>query len=299
MELTAAEQSASITLIRLALAEDLGETGDRTSFATIPPVKRATALFVARGAGVVAGLPVAKSVCEAVDVQLRFEAKSTDGSSVARGTVLATVTGSLRSILAAERTALNFLQRLSGIATLTRRYVDAVAGLPVQILDTRKTTPGWRLLEKYAVRCGGGTNHRIGLYDAILIKDNHIAGIVGPNPVRRSVELARAYLGNAGLSVEVEVDSIEQLEEVLPAKPEIVLLDNMTLDLLRACVALRNRLAPGTLLEASGGVTLVTLRAIAETGVDRISVGALTHSAPAFDIGLDFSSSEFGMRSAE
>ncbi len=292
--LTAAEQTSAMELIRLALAEDLGESGDRTSLATIPADKWATANFVARMTGVIAGLPVTESVCTALDPQLRFEPIISDGSNVIRGTVLATVTGSLRSILAAERTALNFLQRLSGIATLTRQYVDAVAGLPVLILDTRKTTPGWRLLEKYAVRMGGGTNHRIGLYDAILIKDNHIAGIEGPTPVRRSVELARAYPGNDGLAVEVEVDSITQLEEVLPAKPEIVLLDNMTPDQLRACVALRNQFAPDTLLEASGGVALATLRGIAKTGVDRISVGALTHSAAAFDIGLDYSSDNIG-----
>ncbi len=287
MELSRTETAAALALIALALPEDLGEFGDRTSLATIPADKRATAIFVARRDGVVAGLPVAKLVCDAIDSRLLFEPKSTDGAGVAPGAVLAILSGSLRSILAAERTALNFLQRLSGIATITRQYVDTVAGLPVQILDTRKTTPGWRLLEKYAVRCGGGVNHRIGLYDAILIKDNHIAGIEGPNPVRRSVELARAFPGNEGLSVEVEVDSIEQLREVLEAKPEIVLLDNMTSEQLRECVQLRNQLAPDTRLEASGGITLATLRNIAETDVDRISVGALTHSAPAFDIGLD------------
>ncbi len=289
MELTAAEESSARSLISLALPEDLGEFGDRTSLATIPADTLATVQFLARNTGVVAGLPVARLVCHAVDTHLLFIPKLSDGSHITRGTILATLSGSLRSILAAERTALNFLQRLTGVATLTRHYVDAVAGLPVKILDTRKTTPGWRLLEKYAVRMGGGTNHRVGLYDAILIKDNHIAGIPGPTPVRRSVELARAYPGNHGLSVEVEVDSFAQLQEVLPAKPEIVLLDNMTVDQLRACVTLRNQLAPATLLEASGGITLATLRTVAETGVDRISVGALTHSAPAFDIGLDYS----------
>jgi len=288
MDLTAAELASVRPLLRLALAEDLGETGDRTSIATIPAAKRAMASFTARRPGVIAGLSIVRMVCGAFDPALRFAATATDGTAVESGTVLAEVTGSLRSILAAERTALNFFQHLSGIATLTRQYVEAVAGLPVQILDTRKTTPGWRLLEKYAVRMGGGTNHRIGLYDAILIKDNHIAGIDDPQPVRRSVELARAFPGNQGLAVEVEVDSIAQLEEVLPANPEIVLLDNMTDAQLRECVELRNRLAPATKLEASGGVTLLTLRGIAEAGVDRISVGALTHSAPAFDIGLDF-----------
>ena len=285
---TGAEVAAARTLIKIAMWEDLRDLGDRTSLATIPADKRATARFVARGDGVVAGLFVAHDVAMAVNPLLHFEPELTDGASVARGTVLATISGPLRSILAAERIALNFLQRLSGIATLTRQYIDAVAGLPVKILDTRKTTPGWRLLEKYAVRMGGGTNHRIGLYDAILIKDNHIAGIAGPNPVRRSVELARAYPGNEGLEVEVEVDSLAQLLEVLPAKPEIVLLDNMTPEQLRECVTLRNQIAPTTLLEASGGITLATLRTTAETGVDRISIGAITHSAPAFDIGLDY-----------
>ena len=285
---TGAEVASAKTLISIALWEDLRDLGDRTTLATIPADKQATARFVARGDGVIAGLFVACDVAVAVDPLLHFEPELTDGTSVARGTILATISGPLRSILAAERIALNFLQRLSGIATLTRQYVDAVAGLPVKILDTRKTTPGWRLLEKYAVRMGGGTNHRIGLYDAILIKDNHIAGIAGPNPVRRSVELVRAYPGNEGLEVEVEVDSLAQLLEVLPAKPEIVLLDNMTPEQLRECVKLRNQIAPATLLEASGGITLATLRTIAETGVDRISIGALTHSAPAFDIGLDY-----------
>ena len=169
MDLTAAELASVRPLLRLALAEDLGDAGDRTSLATIPALKMATAAFVARDSGVVAGLSVARMVCGAIDPALRFAASSVDGTAVHRDTVLAELSGPLRSILAAERTALNFLQRLSGIAALTRRYVDAVAGLPVQILDTRKTTPGWRLLEKYAVRTGGGSNHRIGLFDAILI----------------------------------------------------------------------------------------------------------------------------------
>lgn len=283
-----AEIAAAEKLIALALAEDLGDTGDRTSLATIPPQKLATARFVARSLGVAAGWPIAEHVGRAVDPKLQMKCKIVDGSRVTLGMVLGTITGPLRSMLAAERTALNFLQRLSGIATLTRMYADIVVDLPVQILDTRKTTPGWRLLEKYAVRMGGGANHRIGLYDGILIKDNHIAGLPGPQPVRRAVELARKYPGNAGLLVEVEVDSLEQLKEVLSVNPEIVLLDNMTPDQLREAVAIRNLLSPETRLEASGGVNLATVRRIAETGVDRISIGALTHSAPAFDIGLDY-----------
>jgi nicotinate-nucleotide pyrophosphorylase (carboxylating) len=289
MSLTPAETVAARALIALAFAEDFGGTGDRTSLATIPAEATASAAFVARSPGVVAGVPVAGLVCASIDANLTFAADLPDGSAVQRGTRIATVSGPLRSILAAERTALNFLQRLSGVATLTRKFADAIAGLPAQILDTRKTTPGWRLLEKAAVRAGGGTNHRIGLYDAILIKDNHIAGLGDPtSAVRRSVELARAYPGNAGLPVEVEVDSLDQLWQVLPVAPEIVLLDNMTNDQLREAVAIRNAVSPGTKLEASGGVNLTTVRGIAETGVDRISVGALTHSAVALDIGLDF-----------
>jgi len=175
------------------------------------------------------------------------------------------------------------------VASLTRKYVEAVAGTKAQVLDTRKTTPGWRLLEKYAVRAGGGANHRIGLYDGILIKDNHLAGLGDPmTAVRRAVELARSHLGNAGLSVEVEVDNLAQLDQALAVRPEIVLLDNMPPDQLRAAAARRDAISPATKLEASGGVTLTTIRGIAESGVDRISVGALTHSAPALDIALDY-----------
>jgi nicotinate-nucleotide pyrophosphorylase (carboxylating) len=286
---SAAEAAACEQLVALALAEDLGPTGDRTTLALIPHEQDAAAAFVARVEGVIAGLPAVELVLRRVGASLRLDAAIADGGRVTPGQRIATVTGLLRDILVAERTALNFLQRLSGVATLTRKYVDAVAGTRAKVLDTRKTTPGWRLLEKYAVRMGGGTNHRVGLFDGILIKDNHVAGLGDPmSAVRRAVELARAYPGNAGLPVEVEVDSLDQLEQVLPAQPEIVLLDNMPPDRLRAAVALRDRLAPGTLLEASGGVNLTTIRAIAESGVDRISVGALTHSAPALDVALDY-----------
>ncbi|MBM3979351.1 MAG: carboxylating nicotinate-nucleotide diphosphorylase [Planctomycetes bacterium] len=286
MTLSPAEAGAADTLIALALSEDLGTGGDRTSLATIPESTTARAAFVARGAGVVAGLPVAERVCHAVSAALAFTPAVPDGTATARGTVLATVGGPLRAVLAAERTALNFLQRLSGVASLTRKFVDAAGGFRARVLDTRKTTPGWRLLEKYAVRAGGGTNHRVGLYDGILIKDNHLAGIGGD--VRRAVEAARAFAGNAGLPVEVEVDTLDQLEVALAVRADIVLLDNMSLDQLRAAVARRDAVAPGVLLEASGGVNLTTVRDIAATGVDRVSVGALTHSAPALDIGLDY-----------
>ena len=280
------EAAACRRLIELALAEDLGATGDRTSLATIPTSANAAVAFVARSSGVLAGLPAAALVCHAVDPTLTFTVVGPEGSRTERGTTLATVSGSLRSILAAERIALNFLQRLSGVATLTRKFVDAVAGFRAKILDTRKTTPGWRLLEKYAVRMGSGANHRIGLFDGILIKDNHLAGLKGD--VRAAVAAARADPGNAGLPVEVEADTLEQLEHALAVRADIVLLDNMTLDQLQAAVARRDAVAPGVSLEASGGVNLTTVRDIAATGVDRISVGALTHSAPALDIGLDF-----------
>jgi len=285
---TPEEQVACGRLVELALAEDLGPTGDRTSAALIPEGKTATANFVVRSAGVVAGLPAAALVCASVDRALAFTPVVNDGTAVGPRTVVATVAGSLRSILAAERTALNFLQRLSGVATITRKYVDAVAGSRARILDTRKTTPGWRLLEKYAVRAGGGTNHRIGLYDGILIKDNHLAGLGGDIP--RAIASARGFPGNAGLPVIVEVDALDQLEAALPCRPEIVLLDNMTPETMRTAVARRDAVSPGTLLEASGGVNLSTVRDIAATGVDRISVGALTHSAPALDIALDYQS---------
>ena len=267
---TSPEESCCRRLIPLALAEDLGEGGDRTSLASIPADARATAAFVARAPGVVAGLPVAELVVRTVDPTVAFTMAVANGSVVARATTLATVSGSLRSILAAERTALNFLQRLSGIATLTHQFVDAVRGTVAKILDTRKTTPGWRVLEKYAVRMGGGTNHRLGLYDGILIKDNHLAGLGGD--VRAAIAAARSYPGNAGLPVEVEVDTLDQLRIALDAHADIVLLDNMNLEQLRTAVALRSDIAPSIQLEASGGVTLATVAAIASTGVDRISV---------------------------
>ncbi|MBX9623602.1 MAG: carboxylating nicotinate-nucleotide diphosphorylase [Gemmataceae bacterium] len=281
-----AEADACRALADLALAEDLGPVGDRTSRALIPADRTGAAAFVARAAGVVAGLPAAALVCVAVDPLLTFTPSLADGSPLERGTTLASVSGPLRALLAAERTALNFLQRLSGVASLTRKYVDAAAGTPARVLDTRKTTPGWRLLEKYAVRMGGGTNHRLGLYDGVLIKDNHLAGMGGD--VRQAVETARSAAGNEGLPVEVEVDTLEQLEEALAARADIVLLDNMTSEQMRAAVRRRDAVSPVTLLEASGGVNLSTVAAIAATGVDRISVGALTHSAPALDIGLDY-----------
>ncbi len=288
--MNAEELAALSRLIDLALAEDLRDRGDVTSLATIPATLNGRAAFVARSEGVLAGLDAAKAVIARVDPQLRFEAKASDGQRLKRGELIATVNGSMRSILAAERTALNFLQRLSGIATLTRQFVDAVAEQRLQILDTRKTTPGWRLLEKYAVRQGGGTNHRVGLYDAILIKDNHLAAVRSEVGEASAIEtaIARCRQQFPGLSVEVEVDSLAQFEVALRCGPEIVLLDNMTPVDMTEAVDRRNAAGSSTLLEASGGVNLQTVQAIAATGVDRISIGALTHSAKALDIALDY-----------
>lgn len=304
------------TLIELALAEDLGTPmpclrlnapagrielafegnlqaeplGDLTSSATIPAHARGGAAFVARSGGVVAGLPVLELLARRCGIGAFFKATVRDGDLVEPGAALARVFGPMRELLRAERTALNFLQRLSGVATLTARFIEAVRGTNATILDTRKTTPGWRALEKYAVRCGGGRNHRIGLFDAVLIKDNHLAWLsfLGqPDPIGSAVASARAK-SPVGTVIEVEVDSLEQLDRALECRPDIVLVDNLGPDGLAEAVRRRDALAPGVLLEASGGISLATVAALAATGVDRISVGALTHSAPALDIGLDF-----------
>jgi nicotinate-nucleotide pyrophosphorylase (carboxylating) len=285
---TPAEAAACRRLVEWALAEDLGKDGDLTSQAVIPIDLKGAAILVARSPGVLAGLPAVEIVLTGVDGQLRLQRHHEDGDRLAAGDPIATIAGPMRSLLEAERTALNFLQRLSGVATQTRRYVDAVAGLPCSILDTRKTTPGWRLLEKYAVRCGGGHNHRMGLFDGVLIKDNHLAAL-GPKAdvVAEAVRLARTKYGNR-VPLEIEVDNLAQLDVALSARPDIVLLDNMGPPDLREAVRRRDAAAPGVLLEASGGITLAGLPDIAATGIDRISVGALTHSAPALDIGLDY-----------
>ncbi len=284
------EIAACMRLVQAAIAEDLGSAGDLTSKALIGEQHQGSAGFVARGPGVLAGMEAARIVLAKVDGEVKWEWGQRDGAVVEPGTVLARVAGRLRSLLAAERIALNCVQRLSGVATMTRAFVDAIAGLNCSIYDTRKTTPGWRVLEKYAVRVGGGSNHRMGLNDAVLIKDNHLVAWrhrAGDPAPAAAVRAARAAVPE-GMVVELEVDSIAQLEQALPGGPDMVLLDNMPLDQLAAAVALRNRLAPKLLLEASGGITLATVRRVAETGVDRISVGAITHSAPALDIALDF-----------
>ncbi|MFI4934076.1 MAG: carboxylating nicotinate-nucleotide diphosphorylase [Caulobacterales bacterium] len=267
-------------VVRAALAEDLGRAGDITSLACIEPDARLTAVFAARQGGVVAGLACARLALLALDPQARFDAIAADGDPVQAGTVLARVEANARALLAAERTALNLLCHLSGVASLTAAYVAEIAGTGAAILDTRKTTPGLRALEKYAVRCGGGVNHRFGLDDAILIKDNHIAACGGVGPAIRRAKAAAGRL----VKVEAEVDSLAQLDEALAEGPDVIMLDNFSLEDLRAAVA---RAKGRVTLEASGGVSLKTVRAIAETGVDVISVGALTHSAPVLDIGLD------------
>lgn len=280
-----AERENAETLIALAIAEDLGSLGDVTSQVTIPADAVGAAWFVTRSEGVVAGLPVLAILVRRFGLEASM---IPDGSIVESSHRIARVQGSMRSLLAMERTALNFLQRLSGVATLTSRFVSEVSKTSAVILDTRKTTPGWRALEKYAVRCGGGRNHRIGLYDAVLIKDNHLAWLSGEaDPIGRAIALARRDAPNAGF-LEIEVDSLGQLERALVCRPDIILVDNLGPEALAEAVRRRDEVAPRVLLEASGGVTLATVAALANTGVDRISVGVLTHSAPALDIGLDY-----------
>lgn len=286
-------------LIRLAVREDLERLYDWTSVAVIPDDAPGRARVVARKPGIIAGLPAAAAALDEYDPGIQWRPMVADGDAVSGGQAIAELSGKARSLLAAERPLLNLLGHLSGVATLTRRFVEAAAGTPAGIYDTRKTTPGWRRLEKYAVHCGGGRNHRLGLFDGILIKDNHLALGAGAGDSHYSpgeaVRRAQQFLSqlaegesNRVLLVEVEVDSLDQLREVLPAAPDMVLLDNMPPATLREAVSLRDSLAPGVELEASGGITLETVGAIAATGVERISVGALTHSAQWLDIGLDW-----------
>jgi nicotinate-nucleotide pyrophosphorylase (carboxylating) len=266
--------------VRRVLAEDLGSGGDVTSKATIEPFARFTADMNCREPIVVAGLDLAVAFFRALDGQVTIERLVGDGESVPAGTVLLRLKGNARAMLAAERSALNTLQHLSGIATMTRRYVDAIDGTGATLLDTRKTIPGLRLLEKYAARMGGAENHRMRMDDGLLIKDNHV-GVCGG--VAAAVRAAKQY--DSGLQIQVEVDRMEQIEPALEAGAERLLLDNMSPDMLREAVALVDGRVP---LEASGGVRLETIRAIAESGVNYISVGRITQSAPAVDIGLDY-----------
>jgi len=281
MQLDAVEVKRAVCA---ALAEDVG-SGDATTLATVPTASRSRALMRARESLVVAGLGFAEAAFRELSGELSIDPGQVDGQTAQRGEVLLTVSGSTQAILTAERVALNFVQRLSGVATAAARYVQAIQGTRAQILDTRKTTPGWRSFEKYAVSCGGARNHRIGLYDMVLIKDNHLAALrdATPNAIAAAVQRARTQYPK--LQVEVEADTLDQVRQAAEAGADFILLDNMTPEQLREAVAL---VAGRAQTEASGGVSLQTVRAIAETGVDFISVGAITHSAPAVDIGLDF-----------
>ncbi len=278
-------------LLCAARAEDLADSGDVTTQSIIHDEWDVRPAGVARQAGTIAGLAVIPRLLEVFECDVRFESVASDGEACAAGQVLWRLLGDLRPILAVERTMLNLIGRLSGIATLTRRYVDAIAGTTAVICDTRKTTPGMRFLEKYAIRCGGGTLHRLGLYDAVLFKDNHLQHL-GPGEFAPTVAAAaKAARDRYDLRfVEVEIDTLEQLRLVLEIEPgliDMVLLDNMSLDQMRDAVISRDKLAPDVLVEASGAITLDHVQAVAETGVDRISVGALTHSAPSLDVALD------------
>ena len=283
------EEAAAERLIEWGLADDLGNQGDITCRALIDPRATTELAVVAREPGVLAGIPVAAMVFGHLDRSVTWSTNAPDGSQVQAGTVVATVRGPLSALLSGERVALNVLTHLSGIATVTRRFVDAVAGTRARILDTRKTLPGWRMLQKYAVRAGGGTNHRMGLYDGVLIKDNHLAAWAeSARGATIADAIRQARQDNPNVSVEVEVDTLDQLKDALAGDPDIVLLDNMDCDTLRQAVALRDGSASEVLLEASGSVSLDTVAEIARTGVERISIGALTHSAPALDLAFDW-----------
>lgn len=290
-------------LVRLAVREDLEREQDWTTLALVPAHREGAADVVARQRGVVTGMPALATAIDEMAARLTLERFAEDGQVVESGAPVARLQGNVRDLLTCERTLLNLLGRLMGVATLAHEYVARAAGTKAKIYDTRKTTLGWRRLEKYAVRCGGACNHRLGLYDAVLIKDNHLAqsaeaGTTPAEAAGAAVRQARHFLAELAASdpayadkiVEIEVDSADQLAAVLPERPDLVLLDNMSTDQLAAAVALRDRAAPEVELEASGGVTLDTVRAIAQTGVDRISVGAMTHGARWLDIGLDWTS---------
>lgn len=292
-------------IVRLAVFEDLDRGQDWTTISLVREEAKASANVVARRTGTVAGIPAISVILDEMEIVAECHAKVEDGDTVQPGAILATLSGNARDLLTSERIILNVLGRLSGIATLTRQYVDAVSGTTALIYDTRKTTPGWRRLEKYAVQCGGGHNHRTGLFDAILIKDNHLAlgreqhGAAAFSPAQ-AVRRARDFLAqqvtgeiprgapDPNMVIEVEVDSLDQLRQVLPERPDIVLLDNMTPEMLRQAVEIREAAASTAQLEASGGINLQTVAAVAATGIERISAGALTHSAVALDISLDW-----------
>lgn len=272
-------------LIDLALAEDIG-TGDVTSLATVPADRLAEGVMIAKAEGVLSGIDVARQVFQTVDPTITFTPLLVDGDILTDRAEIATVSGPARALLTAERTALNIVQRLSGVATQTARYVAGTEGTAAHIVDTRKTTPGMRLLEKRAVMHGGGRNHRFGLADGVLIKDNHLAAIGGSNRITEAVQRARDLAPHT-LKIEIEVTSLEELREALDARADIIMLDNMGTEMMAEAVGIRDNHGHHALLEASGGITLARIPEIAATGVDLISVGALTHSSPALDISLD------------
>lgn len=284
-------------IIRLAVREDLDRYCDWTTVSLVPADSRAKANIVSRKQGVISGLQVAQVAIDEMQADVSLTLKKKDGDQVKRQDIVAEFEGCARDMLTTERILLNLIGRLSGIASLTNQFVERVQHTDVRVYDTRKTTPGWRRLEKYAVNSGGGTNHRVGLFAAVMIKDNHLAlsedhGMTSAAAVKKTKafmkEAVETYPEVQDMIIEVEVDTIEQLREVLPAGPDIVLLDNMSCEQLTACVGYRDEHAPEVELEASGGVDLSTVKGIAETGVDRISIGALTHSAVNFDVGLDW-----------
>jgi nicotinate-nucleotide pyrophosphorylase (carboxylating) len=287
-------------LIRLAIREDLDRWQDWTTLALIPEGASGAAEMMARQDGVVAGLAAVPLILEEMQASLEWQPLQPDGAHVTAGATIGRLRGSLRDMLVAERPLLNLVGRLSGIATVTRQYVERIAGTGARVYDTRKTIPGWRRLEKFAVHCGGGRNHRTGLFDGVLIKDNHLAFAGLADHPGAAVEKARQCLAElrphyphlGQLMVEVEVDTLKQFQDALLASPDIILLDNMSLDELREAVRRRNDSRKKTELEASGGITLETIRAVAETGVERISVGALTHSAINLDVALDMRDGE-------
>ena len=270
--------------VRAALAEDVG-SGDATTLACIPPEAQSVALMNAREPLVLAGLAFAEAAFHSLSPNVKLERLAEDGAKLPAKSPVLRISGQTRALLTAERVALNFVQRLSGVATLTAQFVELVSGSKARLLDTRKTTPGWRRFEKYAVSCGGGVNHRVGLYDLILIKDNHLAALAAEKPNAIAAAVIRSRQRYPALKVEVEADTLEQVAQAAQAGADIILLDNMSPDQLRQAVAL---VAGRAQTEASGSVRLDTVRAIAETGVDFVSVGALTHSARAVDLGLDF-----------
>jgi nicotinate-nucleotide pyrophosphorylase (carboxylating) len=284
--MTSIPREAIRKAVAAALQEDVGP-GDVTTLATVPADVNIKAVMAAREKLVVAGLVFAREAFQQLSPDVIFTGEIVDRTLASKGDILMEITGPARAILTAERVALNFVQRLSGVATATRAFVDAISGTAAKILDTRKTTPGWRTFEKYAVACGGGQNHRFGLFDMVLIKDNHLAALreAQPNAIAAAVARARKLYPN--LKVEVEADSVDQVRQAIEARADIILLDNMSTEQLREAVGI---VAGRAKTEASGGVTLRTVRVIAETGVDFISVGAITHSARAVDIGLDFTS---------